>query len=144
MTFEDLHGRDGEYWFYAPFLTCEFCPELTPLPYPNLPQTDQDQLRSARDSDLLTLPPDGWSLTLACCGCGRVQNRSSPDIFCEVVRHTSSGRFHDEATFYAVEFPCGDRRCQAPQTIHVDSPGRSERELISLFRDGFLHARETV
>jgi hypothetical protein len=139
MKCEELLRQEPGYWYVAPFSLCRSCCELTPLPYPNLPQTDQDQLALSQESDLLTWPPDGWSLALACCECGRVETVGPQDLLAEIVQRRSSGKFHDSATFFAVEFPCADTRCKAPQTIHADSGGRSERELIRLFRDGFVH-----
>jgi hypothetical protein len=37
-----------------------------------------------------------------------------------------------------MKVPCGNKHCKSLQTIHADSGGRSEKELISLFRAGFF------
>jgi hypothetical protein len=137
MKWSELHGQEPGFWYIAPFSECASCYELTPLPYPNLPQTDQDQLRTLSESDLLTWPSDEWSLVLGCCECGLVDTVGRPQLLPDVVQHKTSGRFHDSSTFFAVEFPCANTHCKARATIHADSQGRSEQELIELFRSGF-------
>jgi hypothetical protein len=126
------------YWYLAPFLGCHntdfHYPRggegmRIPLPFDNLPQTDEDQLFESEEGDRQVLPPDGWSTTFGCFSCGLVDNYTGDDVFGDVVPKRSLGRYHSDGVCICVEAQCADRRCKAPAKWYVDISDATENDL---------------
>jgi len=126
------------YWYLAPFIGCrngtfhfrKNAEEMRfPLPFDNLPQTDEDQLFAEEDGDRPVLPPDEWSAMFGCLACGFVDNYTADDVFGDVVPKQSLGRYHSDGVCFCVEVRCDDGRCKLPAKWYVDISGATEDDL---------------
>jgi hypothetical protein len=125
----------GGHWYQAPFAVCrnEYFSHANgdgfPLPFDNLPQTNQDELFSPQGKTPLVLPPGGWSAMIGCFECGLVETYGADDVEDEVVERQSEGIFHNDCVCFCVQAQCGDPRCQGKTEWYVDISGATESDL---------------
>jgi hypothetical protein len=138
------------YWYLAPFIGCNnhtfHFPKggegmRFPLPFDDLPQTDEDQLFGEEDGDQQVLPPDGWSAMFGCFACGLVDNYIADDVFGDVVPKRSLGRYHSDGVCFCVEARCDDARCKLPAKWFVDISGATENDLQQRLRQGHFFGK---
>jgi transcription elongation factor Elf1 len=139
------------FWYLAPMLICQ-CGARIELPYSNLPQTDQDGKILLRAEDPPELPSEDWTATFGCRRCGHVSIYYADDVTIAPVLKWAEGIHQSGKGVYAVRFPCGDKRCTTPVSIHVDIGDGNASEVVAALRSGIYdeqrlpcgHAIKTV
>jgi hypothetical protein len=134
------------FWYEAPFLQCAPAPHgsgpgcvySAPLPYENLPRTDDERLWSQNISQL-EWPSDEWRVFSGCRHCGLVAIRGRAHLVSEPVVKKSEGRFRNDVTLHYVEFPCANTGCKAPTKMYVDIPDGSVEGLLAELRGVKFH-----
>lgn len=126
------------FYYMAPAILCYNC--LTPieLPWSPLPLTDSTATALVRGEDPPALPEDTWSATFGCMTCGFVVEYRGYDVSHVAIPKSAEGKYQSGKGVYFLEFQCGNTRCKAPVSLHVDIGTRSTEQAIDQLRSGTI------
>lgn len=127
-------------YYLAPAIRCDNCSSEIELFYPNLPETDQNRRLLLQGQDPLTLPPEGWRGVFGCLACGHVKEYGFESVMTKLLLKLSRGSHQSGRGLLRVEFPCAERHCKAPFSMHVDIQEQSLNAAVSIVRGAhFFH-----
>jgi hypothetical protein len=140
-----------ERWYFVPVVWCQ-CGVQVELPYTNPPQTDEEGKTLIAGEDPLVLPSEGWSVIFGCYACGNLSRYVASDVEAYPLLKMTEGEFRSGEGVYLARFPCGDRHCTTPVSIHVDIGTGNASEAVAQLRSGIFdgklmpcgHAMKTV
>jgi hypothetical protein len=134
----------GTFWYLAPFVFCKneyFRHDGGfPLPFDNLPQTDNERMYT-EEAYQQVWPPDGWKATFGCFVCGLVEVYEADDVEDSIVLKASEAVYHSDGVCMCVEVQCADRYCKTPDKWYVDISGATENDLRQRLQQGHFFGK---
>jgi len=136
----------GSFWYLTPFAFCknQYFRHKNggfPLPFDNLPQTDEERIYGPEEEYQQVWPPDGWKAKFGCFACGLVEVYEADDVDDSLVLKESEGVYHSDGVCMCVEVQCGDRHCRTPDKWYVDISGATENDLRQRLQQGYFFGK---